>query len=237
MTDPVGILVSSGRLCKHCSCSYSPSRDEGEVVSRIRQVAERQRRTPRQARAEATSEAILDAAFQLLEADGVERLTTNHIAERAGVSIGTLYQYFGGKQDVLAALAQRRAAVVRDAIARTVIERPELGSVRTIVRALMNGFEGSPATRQVLLDALFRQSDDGMLLHHHQAFLAAIAGKARLEVELTPETAFVLTHAVIGLLRAAAAEPDLNLDPAALEGELVRLLEAYNAALGGRWRS
>jgi len=204
-------------------------------------VAERQRRTPRQARAEAKIEAILDAAFQLLEADGVERLTTNHVAERAGVSIGTLYQYFGGKQDVLAALAQRRAAAVRDAIARTVIERPDLGSVRTIVRALMNGVEGSPATRQVLLDALFRQSRDGMLLHHHQAFLAAIAGKARLEVELTPETAFVLTHAVIGLLRAAAAEPELNLDPEALEDELVRLMEAYVAALaagkGGQRRS
>jgi AcrR family transcriptional regulator len=197
-------------------------------------VAERQRRTPRQARAETTIDAILDATFQLLEADGVDKLTTNHIAERAGVSIGTLYQYFGGKQDILAAVAQRRAAAVRDSIAEMVIARPELGSVRTIVRALMNGVEGSPATRQVLFDALFRQSQDGMLAHHHQAFLAAIAGKARLEVELTRETAFVLTHAVIGLLRAAAAEPELGLDPAALEDELVRLMEAYVAALATR---
>jgi AcrR family transcriptional regulator len=197
-------------------------------------VAERQRRIPRQARAETTIDAILDATFQLLEADGVDKLTTNHIAERAGVSIGTLYQYFGGKQDILAAVAQRRAAAVRDSIAEMVIARPELGSVRTIVRALMNGVEGSPATRQVLFDALFRQSQDGMLAHHHQAFLAAIAGKARLEVELTRETAFVLTHAVIGLLRAAAAEPELGLDPAALEDELVRLMEAYVAALATR---
>jgi len=193
-------------------------------------VAERQRRTPRQARAGSTIEAILDATFQLLETGGVEKLTTNHIAERAGVSIGTLYQYFGGKQDILAALAQRHAAAVREAIAETVIARPDLGSVRAIVRALMH-FEGSPATRQVLLDALFRQDDDGRLLHHHQAFLASIAGKARLEVELTRETAFVLTHAVISLLRAAAAEPGLGLDPEALEDELVRLMEAYVAAL------
>ena len=193
-------------------------------------MAERQRRTPRQARAGSTIEAILDATFQLLETGGVEKLTTNHIAERAGVSIGTLYQYFGGKQDILAALAQRHAAAVREAIAETVIARPDLGSVRAIVRALMH-FEGSPATRQVLLDALFRQDDDGRLLHHHQAFLASIAGKARLEVELTRETAFVLTHAVISLLRAAAAEPGLGLDPGALEDELVRLMEAYVAAL------
>lgn len=194
-------------------------------------MSERQRRTPRQARAGSTIEAILDGALQLLETGGVEKLTTNHIAERAGVSIGTLYQYFGGKQDILAALAQRHAAAVREAIAEMVIQRPELGSVRTIVRALMHGFEGSPATRQVLLDALFRQDADGMLLHHHQAFLASIAGKARLEVELTRENAFVLTHAVISLLRAAAAEPGLELDPEALEDELVRLMEAYVAAL------
>ena len=199
-------------------------------------MSERQRRTPRQARAESTIDAILEATFQLLEADGAARLTTNRIAERAGVSIGTLYQYFGGKPDVLAALAQRRAAAVRDAIARTLIERPEIGSVRAIVRALTNGVEGSPATRQVLLDALFQQSQDGMLAHHHQAFLASIAGKARLEITLTDESAFVLTHAVIGLLRAAAAEPDLGLDPVALEDELVRLMEAYVAALAAAQR-
>ena len=194
-------------------------------------MPEKQRRTPRQARSETTIEAILDATFQLLEADGVDKLTTNHIAERAGVSIGTLYQYFGGKQDILAAIAQRRATSVRDAIAETVIERPERGSIRSIVRALMNAAEGSPATRDVLLDALFRPGDPGVLMRHHQAFLAAIAGKARLEIALTNESAFVLTHAVIGLLRAASAEPDLNLDPVALEDELVRLMEAYVAVL------
>lgn len=194
-------------------------------------MAERQRRTPRQARSESTIDAILDATFQLLEADGIDRLTTNRIAERAGVSIGTLYQYFADKQDILAALAQRRAASVRDSIAETVIQRPDIGSVRTIVRSLMKGAEGSPATGQVLFEALFRKGKDGMLAHHHQAFLAAIAGKARLEIALTDESAFVLTHAAVGLLRAAAAEPDLALDPAKLEDELVRLMEAYVAAL------
>jgi AcrR family transcriptional regulator len=201
-------------------------------------VSERQRRTPRQARAEAHDRR--DSGRHLSTSRGRWRrakLTTNHIAERAGVSIGTLYQYFGGKQDILAAVAQRRAATVRDAIAQTLIERPEIGSVRAIVRALMNGVEGSPATRQVLFDALFRQSQDGMLAHHHQAFLASIAGKARLEIVLTNESAFVLTHAVIGLLRAAAVEPGLALDPAALEDELVRLMEAYVAALAGSPRT
>jgi len=194
-------------------------------------VSDKPRRTPRQARAESTVDAILDAAFQLLEADGIEKLTTNHVAQRAGVSIGTLYQYFASKQEILAALAQRRAAAVRDAIAETIIRKPDISSIRSIIQALTNGFEGLPATRQALLDALFLRGGDSVLAQHHEAFLAAIAGRARLQVDLTPESAFVLTHAPIALLRAAAAEQELGLDPVRLEDELVRLLEAYTGAL------
>ncbi|MBO9707570.1 MAG: TetR/AcrR family transcriptional regulator [Caulobacter sp.] len=197
-------------------------------------MSEKVRRTPRQGRARSTVDAILDAAFQLLEADGPDRLTTNHVAERAGVSIGTVYQYFVDKQDILAALAQRRALAVRETIAQTLIERPDMGSVRPIIQALATGFEASPTTRQALLGALFHRGGDAVLSQHHQAFLAAIAGKARLDITLTPESAFVLTHAPIALLRAAAAEQDLGLSPQALEDELVRLLEAYIAALASR---
>lgn len=193
-------------------------------------MAENKRRSPLQARAAVTVDAILEASLQLLDADGAAALTTNRVARRAGVSVGTLYQYFASKADILAALAERRAEATRELIARTVIERPGLGSVRTIVRALMHSFEGSAATRTALLGALFAR-DDGVLARHHEAFLAAIAGKARLDIELTPERAFVLTHAAIGLLRAAAAEASLGLDPVRLEDEIVRMMEAYVAAL------
>ena len=176
-------------------------------------------------------EVILEATGHLLEAEGVERLTTNRIANRAGVSIGTIYQYFGDRDDVLAALAQRRAAAVRDGIAALVIGQPGPQTIRLIVRAIMAGFEGDPGARSALLDVMFRRDRDGGLQQHHNAFLAAIDGKAQLGVELTPERAFVLTHAPISLLRAAATEPGLGLDPAALEDELVRLLESYLAAL------
>ena len=135
-------------------------------------MTEKPRRIPRQARATTTVDAILTAALQLLEAGGVEQLTTNHVAERAGVSIGTVYQYFADKQAILSALAQRRAAAVRDGIAAMLIERPDLGTVRPIVRALMTGFEGSPATRQALLDALFHRGGEGVLQQHHEAFFA-----------------------------------------------------------------
>jgi len=66
-----------------------------------------QRRSPKQARSRATWEAIVEAAAQILERRGADGLTTNDVAERAGVSIGTLYQYFPDKQAILVAAARR----------------------------------------------------------------------------------------------------------------------------------
>jgi AcrR family transcriptional regulator len=66
-----------------------------------------QRRSPKQARSRATWDAIVEAAAQILERHGADGLTTNDVAERAGVSIGTLYQYFPDKQAILIAAARR----------------------------------------------------------------------------------------------------------------------------------
>ena len=66
-----------------------------------------QRRRPKQARAQVTVDSILEAAVQVLERSGAAGLNTNSVAERAGVSIGTLYQYFPDKEAILLALARR----------------------------------------------------------------------------------------------------------------------------------
>lgn len=64
------------------------------------------RKTPRQARSAATINAIFDATIQVLLKDGA-RLTTTRVAERAGVSVGTMYQYFPHKQALLHAILKR----------------------------------------------------------------------------------------------------------------------------------
>jgi AcrR family transcriptional regulator len=68
------------------------------------------RKLPQQARSEATVEAILQAAAQVFERHGYAAGTTNRIAARAGVSIGSLYQYFPSKDSILLALARRHLA-------------------------------------------------------------------------------------------------------------------------------
>src|SRR3954452_9973154 len=65
------------------------------------------RRKPSQERSHQTVEAILEAAAQVFERHGYAAGTTNRIAERAGISIGSLYQYFPGRDAILIAIVDR----------------------------------------------------------------------------------------------------------------------------------
>jgi AcrR family transcriptional regulator len=69
------------------------------------------RKIPRQSRAEHTVATILEAAALVLESRGSEGLNTNLVAQRAGVSVGTLYQYFPNKDALIVALIERELAV------------------------------------------------------------------------------------------------------------------------------
>src|SRR4029079_13502077 len=91
---------------EHCSCFRTRFPERRPVMAKHRQVPEAKRRIPRQARAGENVAAVLEAAAQILEASGLAGFTTNAVAERAGVSSGTLYQYFADKDAVLRAIAE-----------------------------------------------------------------------------------------------------------------------------------
>jgi AcrR family transcriptional regulator len=74
------------------------------------------RKTPRQARSAVTVDAVLEATIQVLLTDGFSRLTTTRVAKRAGVSVGTMYQYFPHKEALLFAVIQHYLDEVADAV-------------------------------------------------------------------------------------------------------------------------
>jgi AcrR family transcriptional regulator len=81
-------------------------------------VALQPRKSPRQRRSQATVEAIVEAAARVLETDGPDGFNTNAVARRAGVSVGSLYQYFPGKQALVAELSRRNAEAVLAGLAQ-----------------------------------------------------------------------------------------------------------------------
>jgi len=80
-------------------------------VTTNRRQSLKPRKIPQQSRAEQTVATILEAAARVLETKGLDGLNTNLVAQRAGVSVGTLYQYFPGKDAIIVALSKREYAV------------------------------------------------------------------------------------------------------------------------------
>ena len=80
------------------------------------QLALEPRKSPVQARSAASVDAILQATIQVLLSIGKERLTTTRVASRAGVSVGTLYQYFPNKSALLQAALKRHLAEMADTV-------------------------------------------------------------------------------------------------------------------------
>ena len=121
------------------------------------------RREPTQGRARATVEAILEATAQLLTEIGFAETTTNKVAERAGVSVGSLYQYFTDKEAILATLFERHVRVGLPRIEAALAQladpgRPLHEGLAELVAAVVAAHELSPRLHQVLFDEVPRSA-------------------------------------------------------------------------------
>jgi AcrR family transcriptional regulator len=94
------------------------------------------RKTPVQQRSTVTVEAISEATIQVLLAVGLDRLTTTRVAERAGVSVGTLYQYFPTQQALLNAVLKVYSIQVAEAVEHAChVTRPLARSLLTELKS------------------------------------------------------------------------------------------------------
>lgn len=124
------------------------------------------RKKPRQARANDLVAAVLQAAVQVLAAEGAQRFTTTRVAERAGVSVGSIYQYFPNKAAILFRLQadewQETTAMLRKTLEDT--RRPPLERLRRLVHAFVKSECDEAAVRTALSDAapLYRDAPEAL---------------------------------------------------------------------------
>ncbi len=102
-------------------------------------VALEPRKSPVQARSAASVDAILEATIQVLLQVGKERLTTTKVADRAGVSVGTLYQYFPNKSALLQAVLRRHLTEITEAVELVCTEQ-QGATPRQMATALITAF-------------------------------------------------------------------------------------------------
>lgn len=189
------------------------------------------RRTPVQARGQATFERILDTTADLLETVGVDVLTTNLIARSAGVNVATLYQYFPNKQAVLLALFERQSAARFELGERYIAGLSNAADWRRHLRNLVQGVaRGRTSTKGVMpLRQAMRSSPD--LQAHDRAHweklsstLATELGRAGLRGEKAATVARAAIETLAALLDFWTLESGAK-DP--------RILEQIEAMLAG----
>ena len=202
-----------------------------------RQVPGKARKSPRQSRSRATVDAILVAAAHLLRTLGRERTTTNRIAKVAGVSVGSVYQYFPNKEAIWDELRSRHDHFFESEV-RDGIDEVHEWSFREAVEAMIERMVAVHALDGPLHQEIYRAEDpyDGDREREYRGHLQAFfeENACRLRPIGDPElAAFVMVRALTELVHGVALREPERLRHPDYARELTELLVRYCGAPEG----
>jgi AcrR family transcriptional regulator len=215
--------------------------DAAGLTTRIPAPTHIMRKEPRQARSRATTRAILDAAAHILGERGWAGITTNAVADMAGVSIGSLYQYFPNKLALVEAVRRHHfdqvLTVLRAAVDSSLSREHRIAA---FVDGMIAVHSRYPAAHRVLLEEAPRGQDSNNLhrlfeteyRRSCEALFTANAGRGPRNPDMA---ARVLAAAVAGVVHEAARQGML-MSPI-LRLELIVLVESYLRGRQQRRRS
>jgi AcrR family transcriptional regulator len=166
------------------------------------------RRRPSQSRSKVLVDAIIQACKQVLADEGEERLTTNRIAEVAGVTIGSLYQYFPNKEAILANLLSEEFAAASDQVCREVTPRvaAQIGiSLRATIHELIHVTAELHLRYLRLHGSFYREYHDVFHQPSWQDWLPDLLKKYKSEIIVSDldQAAFISANIIEGLISTA----------------------------------
>ncbi|WP_137175563.1 TetR/AcrR family transcriptional regulator [Massilia sp. HP4] len=198
------------------------------------------RKVPTQQRAVVMVDAILDASARILVERGYAGLNTNAVAQRAGISIGSLYQYFASKEALLVALQTRHAMEMSSALQSLLGQSERCGlpeAVAQFVRAAVAAHEVAPDLHRVLEKELPFFVEDSELVgkevHRHVLSLLELyrAEVAQPNLELA---AWMMMRMTEALVHAAVLEPPPGLAASEIEAGVSHAILAFLTTAVGR---
>jgi len=200
-----------------------------------RQVRMTPRKRPRQERSKATVDSILAATARVLVREGFDGLTTNAVAEKAGVSIGSLYQYFPNKEALVSALIERHLEEMSGSVLAEltrVAKLPLAQAARAVIELTIRAHAINPELHRVLTEQVPRvgrlaklRDLDGI----SRRMVAGLLAARRDEIAIRdPELAALMLVSTIEAIvhRTALLDPERLSDPALVE-EATLLVTRY----------
>ncbi len=192
------------------------------------------RKAPQQRRSQQTVAAILEATARILVEQGYEPLNTNRVAELAGVSVGSLYQYFPNKQALVLALAEKHFGeqIHRIAMLAKELEKlPLRDANKLFIRALMESTKINSALHRALFTEVGHLGEPVLRQLQEQAEQAVLEALRRRRHEILPKdlelAAFFLVSAVDSIILRTLTLAQDRFDMAQLETELSALVMRY----------
>jgi AcrR family transcriptional regulator len=206
-----------------------------------RRTAISPRKAPVQLRSEQTVGAILAAAARVLTRDGAAGFTTNKVAEKAGVSIGSLYQYFPNKESILSELVRRHLADLErgiDTIAETALTAPLEDVVAALIEDNVQAHLIDPKLHGVLTEQVqhlgrfrWQEEFEGRVRTRVRALLEA--RRSELAVTDLDLATYLITRTVEACVHDGVTARPQDMASGALARDLTRIVVGY---LTGRFR-
>ncbi|MDJ0635320.1 MAG: TetR/AcrR family transcriptional regulator [Xenococcaceae cyanobacterium MO_188.B29] len=202
------------------------------------------RKLPQQERSRLTVEAILEATTHILTEKGYDKTNTNLIAERAGVSIGSLYQYFPNKKSLIVALREEHSKEIAELLAAKfnhLFDSPPEIAIPELVKAVIAVHAINPRLHQVLSEEIpysersqqQMQKTDEQITELLRAYLErwrerfALFDRDRLRPQNIEMTIFIINRTVESLCHSAVIEHPQFVSDSQFEQEVSNLLMSY----------